>query len=169
MLFLKGRSGQVILLYGFLVIAACSSEVKNKTKEAAITSDTITTIPSVAEPVIERQPYAGDYISGEYPDGYYQVLKISWKTINQYNVSFTASQVRGKAACSFSGAGSIVNDTLKVPVEWNDKTVQMTLFLRNDTVMVFTENFDDRFAVNYFCSGGASLIGDYARTSERDL
>jgi hypothetical protein len=164
MLFSKSRIGQIKLLCSFLVVVACKSKVKNTIEQAATTTDTIATTPSAADPVVETQPYAGNYISGEYPYGYYQLLKITDKAGNQYEVSFTASKVKGRAACSFTGAGSIVNDTLKVPVEWNDKTIQMTLFLRNDTVLVFTESFDDRFALNYFCSGGASLIGDYART-----
>lgn len=169
MLFTKSRLRQITVFYSFLLIFACNSEGKKTTEEAVTATDTLEATSPVAEPEVKMQPYTGNYISGEYPDGYYQLLKISENATSQYEISFTVSKVKGRPACSFTGAGVIVKDTLKVPVEWNDKTVQMTLFLRNDTVMVFTENFDDRFALNYYCSGGASLIGDYTRSNGKGL
>lgn len=151
-----------------VLLAACNREVKNSQQEASgMSSDSITAAETaIPEKTEQADLYSGEYITGEYPKGYYQSLKVESTSANQYTVSFSASKVKGKEACRFQGNGSIINDTLKVPVEWNEKTVQMTLFLRNDTMVVFTENFDDRFALNYYCSGGASLTGNYPRTGK---
>ena len=37
----------------------------------------------------------------------------------------------------------------------------MTILFKDKTAEVFTSKFDDRFALNYFCGGGANLAGDY--------
>jgi hypothetical protein len=142
-----------------------------QTEEKVTSSSSPTTIDSVAltapaPAAPAANNYTGEYIWQEDPQGYYQTVSIAQAATGEYNVRFSASAVKGKPGCSFEGKGTIVNDTLKIPVAWRDGTVTMTIIARNDTVDVFTQNFEDRFALNYYCSGGGSLAGEYYKKQQ---
>jgi hypothetical protein len=154
----------VYLFLLFYCVTACSPESKQQAQNTvgntlATTDSLITGKPTQTANII----YQGEYIWQEDPQGYYQTVHITESSTGEYEVSFSASAIKGKPGCSFTGKGSIVNDTLKVPVTWREKIVDMTIFADGDTVKVFTENFEDRFALNYYCTGGGSLAGDYYR------
>ncbi len=156
----------VIFLFIYFAIISCSQESGQANHTAAsVDSTTAADTAFVARktPAALENNYAGEYIWQEDPKGYYQSVSIGQNSTGAYEVLFSASSIKGKPGCSFEGKGSIINDTLKVPIAWRDKTVTMTLFARNDTIHVFTQGFEDRFALNYYCSGGGSLAGEYYR------
>ncbi len=85
---------------------------------------------------------------------------------NAYGVRFSASKVKNREACHFSGIGHIKNDTLWVNIsEEKDKEIWMYIVPSHDNlgVEVFTKNFDERFKMMLYCGGGASLAGEYLK------
>jgi hypothetical protein len=159
-------------LYLFLLfycVTACSPESEQQAENTvgdtpAVITDSLITQKSIQ--TAHNTIYPGEYLWQEDPQGYYQTVNITESSTGEYEVSFSASTIKGKPGCSFTGKGSIVNDTLKVPVTWREKKVNMTIFAEGDTVKVFTENFEDRFALNYYCTGGGSLAGDYYKVKK---
>lgn len=110
-------------------------------------------------------PFAGEFYTDGYPDAYWQKMIIA-KVNDTYYIEIITSEVNGKPACDFEGSGQAVNDTLVVPIGESDVPVDMVITRRQDTLAVFTRNFDDRFAMMRYCSGGASLAGDYLARNE---
>lgn len=110
-------------------------------------------------------PFAGEFYTDGYPDAYWQKMLIA-KANDTYYIEIIASEVNGKPSCDFEGSGHLVNDTLVVPIGEPDALADMIITRRQDTLSVFTRNFDDRFAMMSYCSGGASLAGDYLVRSE---
>ncbi len=97
---------------------------------------------------------------------YMQRLSITKaEKFNEYKVDFTASKVRNREACNFSGMATLNNDSLFVNIGVEGKTVIMTITPMHDGlgVEVFTKNFDERHEMMLFCRGGASLAGEYIK------
>ncbi len=110
--------------------------------------------------------YEGVYETfSEIPDGYMQRLTITEQTATEYIVDFTASKVKNRPGCSFSGKGTLKNDTLFVNIGIDGETVIMTIRPTHDGlgVDVFTKEFEERFQMMVFCRGGASLAGEYIK------
>ncbi|WP_018674836.1 copper resistance protein NlpE [Riemerella columbina] len=112
--------------------------------------------------------YEGEYAinSSKEKGAYWQKLSIK-KEVKGYLVSFTASEVNGKEACRFSDYGTIKSDTLFVDMKSGGKTIPMAIAPTHDQlgVEVFTKNFENRFQLMYYCSGGGSLAGNYLKTT----
>ncbi len=110
--------------------------------------------------------YEGNYETfNERKGGYLQTLSILKKEKN-YEVKFSASKVREREGCKFSGMGNIKNDTLWVNISnEKDKVVDMYIVPSHDNlgVEVFTKNYDERFVMMYYCRGGSSLAGKYIK------
>ncbi len=123
--------------------------------------------------------YAGQYATAhESKQHYHQTLSITPITTNtqdnkRYQVNFSATKVRGRAGCSFSGTAVEKDGVLWLNVnnEPNkpSKEKEVAMYLRptqdNLGVEVFTKNFDERFMMMRYCRGGASLAGDYLKNN----
>ncbi len=108
--------------------------------------------------------FVGSYSTakkGDVKGSYQQTISIkpteTTRYDDSYQVSFSASKVRGRAGCSFSGKAVKKDGSLWLNVS-NDKSKQVKMY-----VDVFTEKFDERFAMMYYCRGGASLAGEYMK------
>ncbi len=101
----------------------------------------------------------------EVKGAYYQTLDID-KKADTYGVRFSASRIKNREACRFSGVGSIKNDTLWVDIS-NEKKKKVWMYIvpshDNLGVEVFTKNFDERFQMMLYCGGGSSLAGKYLK------
>lgn len=148
---------KINIIFQMLLFCACNTQTKKQAKQI----DSPTAKPQNVNYALKK--YTGTYLWQEDPQGYNQTLIVEESKEGKFLVHFTASQIKGKPGCSFEGVGKLNQDTLKVPVNWRDKTVFMTLFLKEDTMHVFKDNFEDRFVLSYYCSGGSSLAGDYYR------
>ncbi|QLB12699.1 hypothetical protein A6A11_03305 [Bisgaardia hudsonensis] len=96
---------------------------------------------------------------------YRQTLSIIQNEQN-YNVYFSASKIKGKPACQFSGTAKLKNNILWVNIANNkNNQVLMSLIPTSDklAVEVFTQKFEERFTMMQYCSGGASLAGKYIK------
>lgn len=73
----------------------------------------------------------------------------------------------GGRDCSFQGAGQIVNNQIEVPLKTGGPDQAGIMVIQaaadHDALRLFTSNYDERYALNYFCRGGATLAGEYAR------
>ncbi|MBS9774138.1 MAG: copper resistance protein NlpE N-terminal domain-containing protein [Tenacibaculum sp.] len=120
----------------------------------------------------QRFNFNGRYETfSEIERGYRQTLDIFvTKKFNEYPVHFSASKIKGREGCNFSGVGHIKNDTLWVNIAVKkDKKIMMYVVPSHDNlgVEVFTKNFDERFEMMQYCRGGASLAGKYLKNSIR--
>lgn len=108
--------------------------------------------------------------------GYYETLTKTQEEYRQtlsitqngqdYKVYFSASKIKGKPACQFSGSAILKNNILWVNIAHDkNKPVLMSLIPTKDklAVEVFTQKFEERFTMMYYCSGGASLAGEYIK------
>ncbi len=111
--------------------------------------------------------YEGVYETfSEEKGAYMQRLTIAkTEKFNEYQVDFTASKIKNREACQFSGKATLNNDSLFVNIGIEGKTVIMTITPTHDGlgVDVFTKNFDERHQMMLFCGGGASLAGAYIK------
>ncbi len=112
--------------------------------------------------------YEGNYATYyEAEDSYRGTLSILPKGTD-YEVNFSASKVKNRENCRFSGIGSIKNDTLWVNISNEaDKEVWMYIAPSHDNlgVEVFTKNFEERFQMMFYCGGGGSLAGKYFKNT----
>lgn len=74
----------------------------------------------------------------------------------------------GGRDCSFEGNGQVINDRIEIPLKTGgpDQAGIMVIqpLPQSDTLRVFTSDYDERYALNYFCQGGATLAGEYIKT-----
>ncbi len=115
--------------------------------------------------------YAGSYGTYYESDGAYkQTLSILPKETD-YEVHFSASKVKNRENCRFSGIGKIKRDTLWVDISnEKDKKIWMYIAPSHDNlgVEVFTAKFEERFQMMLYCGGGSSLAGKYIKNSITD-
>ena len=103
----------------------------------------------------------GTYHSNTSEKGYNEILTLTSENDSIYSVkiSFTGAA----KGCTFEGKGKLVNNQIDVDLKTINKDLKgtITILFKENTAEVFTSKFEDRFALNYFCGGGASLAGDY--------
>ncbi|PIF05968.1 MAG: hypothetical protein CSA36_03985, partial [Draconibacterium sp.] len=112
--------------------------------------------------------YQGKYETfNEEKGGYIQTLSIQPKG-TAYDIVFSASKVKNRENCRFSGVGQLRNDTLWVNIS-NEKDKEVLMYIApshdNIGVEVFTPNFDERFYMMRYCGGGSSLAGKYIKNT----
>lgn len=108
--------------------------------------------------------FSGVYYSGRPSEQYWQSLMI-YPAGQGFQVVFSASPVNNEPACYFQAQGYVQDNRLVVPLAEKRDQVKMVITNTADTVSVFTEAFEDRLALLYYCSGGASLAGTYVKDS----
>ncbi|MEH0156331.1 hypothetical protein V6R21_19425 [Limibacter armeniacum] len=109
------------------------------------------------------QDYLGDYITEGYSEGYFQKIYVSDLGNDQVKVKFTASNLKGRAGCSFQGTGEWKANRFEIPFLWGNKTIIMTLTPEDNTVSVSTTKEEDLMGLMYACRGGGSLAGKYEK------
>ncbi|MFK7001069.1 copper resistance protein NlpE [Flavobacterium oreochromis] len=115
----------------------------------------------------KKYDYAGRYdIFYNSNENYKQTVSISPEK-NQYKLVFSASKIKNKENCSFTGYGEVKNDTLWVNIS-NDSKQKVWMYVvpshDNLGIEVFTPKYEDRFKMMYYCGGGGSLAGKYFKS-----
>ncbi len=92
--------------------------------------------------------YVGNYETvPNVEGGYKQTLSIKPQK-NDYLVTFSASKIRGRAGCSFSGVAKLKENNLWLDISLPDEKKEILMYIKpikNNTVVdVFTLNFDER-------------------------
>lgn len=116
--------------------------------------------------------YPGRYETfNEEKGGYTQSLTLTALGGNEYKAVFSATKVKGREGCHFSGIGELKNDTLWFNIS-NEKGGKVPMYIApshdNLGVNVFTSHDEDRFMMMYYCQGGASLAGSYLKNTISD-
>jgi copper homeostasis protein (lipoprotein) len=114
----------------------------------------------------KNKAYTPEKLNGIYHtdvtgNGYNQILQLSAENDSIYNVkiSFTGAS----KGCNFEGKGQLINNQIDIELNKINKELKgtMTILFKQEIAEIFTSKFEDRFSLNYFCGGGASLAGDY--------
>ncbi|MDM1074342.1 copper resistance protein NlpE N-terminal domain-containing protein [Empedobacter brevis] len=103
----------------------------------------------------------GTYQTNTIDKGYNQILELKADNDSIYTIkiSFTGAA----KGCTFEGKGQLVNNQIDVELNTINKDLKgtMTILFKDKTAEIFTSKFEDRLSLNFFCSGGTSLAGDY--------
>ena len=136
------------------VIAGCKSD-----SEPADTKDA-----SIEQATASSVDFSGNYVSPDYEqrgEGYdWVAVSIAQRTADELSASVRSRADRKKPTCTFDGtAYQLQENIFRSVVE--GKTILFT-FVGN-VVSISTENPDDAGILNFYCSGGASIAGEYER------
>lgn len=110
---------------------------------------------------------ASNYVSESYlkKDMGYDWVSVSLKDIDSYNVkiSIKSRADRKKPTCTFDDIVSKSLDNEFISYKNGKKII---FSLKDDILSIKGENIEDENILYYFCSGGASLKGEYKRLYE---
>ncbi|GAA3649439.1 hypothetical protein [Flavivirga jejuensis] len=109
---------------------------------------------------------SGNYVSEHYQNresGYDWVsVNVSQNTPENMKISIRSRADKKRPTCTFDAIAERINDsTFQTIVK--QKTILFKF--KENNISISTKEFDNRFLLMYFCSGGASLMGDYKKIS----
>ncbi|OCB76517.1 hypothetical protein [Flavobacterium crassostreae] len=111
--------------------------------------------------------FEGKYLYGKKQGGAYWIeVKITdLKNQQHYNVTVQSKEIKGKSCCRFNKTGTLKNDTLFIKTTDWKKPVTVIITKKNRTITIdaIEKEADDRYALNWYCCGGGSLMGDYTQ------
>lgn len=68
--------------------------------------------------------------------------------------------------CEFQGTGQVVNDVVELPFKTGGPDQAAVMIIQpgkaQGTLDLFTSDYDERYALNYFCQDAGTLAGTYA-------
>ena len=112
------------------------------------------------------QTVVGDYASAGYENrsqGYDWVgVMVRSAGNEQIDIKVRARSDIKKPTCQFDGTASLMGQDKAHGVIFQTKVNDSTAFFQFKDGML-TIDSQDKYALNYFCSGGASLVGDYQK------
>jgi len=117
-----------------------------------------------------------DYISGDYASADYDKrakgydwvgVMVRAESDQQIDIKVRSRSDIKKQTCQFDGKAILMGQDKAHGVIFQTKVNDSTAFFQfKDGIL--TIDSQDKYALNYFCSGGASLVGDYQKL-EGDL
>lgn len=120
-----------------------------------------------AEALLTVDAMVGDYVDGDYAqrgEGY------DWVSISIVKIHDRGAYVKARSrsdkkrgTCTFDGVGFLRKEFL-LAVDFDGKTIFFAL--DGDRLTVQTESEDDADLLYFFCSGGATLAGEYQKLDE---
>lgn len=124
-----------------------------------------TTAPeSVAVEMKNSDAVIGNYVSSEYQkrkEGYdWVAVKVSKNTDSTVHIAVRSRADLKKPTCTFDADAKRLNDSVYVATALN-KNIRFTFGQK--LLSIDTEHPADSSVLNYFCSGGGSLAGQYAK------
>lgn len=153
-----------VLLSILFFMAACTNQPTPKSRKVETEQQKIGDSP--------RNPnhvnFAGTYLTGNKENGgdWTEIKIESLKGGERFQVTVDAKVRKGVKSCSFDKIGTVRNDTLFIETtDW--KRPVTTFIVKRDNKIVFDvieKEEDDRYVLNWYCSGGGSLIGEYVQT-----
>ncbi len=126
-----------------------------------------TEVKKIEEKQIQKE-FAGNYVTESFEkrkEGYdWMAVKVSHENENEINVSVRSRSDKKKPTCTFDAVAKKMDDN-SFYSELDKGTVLFKF--SNDTLSISTKEFDNRFMLQYFCSGGGSVMGSYMKTTEK--
>lgn len=110
---------------------------------------------------------SGDYVSDGYEkrkEGYdWVAVSVRHTSDSSIHVAVRSRADKKKPTCTFDADAVAANDTTyKASVEGKNILFVFT----NDNIVISTENEEDKYLLNYYCSGGGSLADSYKKIHE---
>lgn len=111
--------------------------------------------------------FSGNYVSASYEkrsEGYdWIAVSVKQNSQDEIAVSVRSRADKKKPTCTFDAIAKKLNaNTFKALV--NGKAVLFTY--KDNSISISTENPDDSGILNFYCSGGASIAGEYQKINE---
>ncbi len=147
-----------------LALSGCNNTTKanvdnHSTMQPSTMLSTATTSPAV-------QVIVGDYASEDYvkrAQGYDWVgVMIRSEGNEQIEIKVRARSDIKKPTCQFDGTATFMGQDDAHGIIFQTKVDNSAVFFqfKNDKLTIDSQ---DKYALNYFCSGGATLVGDYQK------
>ena len=150
-----------------LALSGCNNTTKINA-ESPSTAQT-TSVPSTATTSPAIKIIVGDYASEDYAkraEGYDWVGVIIRADDNeQIDIKVRARSDIKKPTCQFDGKATFMGQDDAHGVIFQTKVDDSAVFLqfKNDKLTIDSQ---DKYALNTFCSGGATLVGDYQKLAD---
>lgn len=144
-----------------LAMASCNSATEKKAEEK---TDTV----SVTKPVTETKvDVSGNYVTADYQkraEGFdWVAVSVKNTGDNEISVSIRSRVDKKKATCTFNAIAQKKSDNV-YQTSLDGKNILFSF--NNEKISIATEKSDDSSLLNYYCSGGGSLAGEYTKSNE---
>ncbi|UQD56761.1 PliI family lysozyme inhibitor of I-type lysozyme [Flavobacterium sp. K5-23] len=155
MLILKKISVFFILI---LTFSACKKNSDSTTEKERVQ-------PTNTNNIVED--FTGNYVSTEYSkrkQGYdWIAVLVTPISDNGLHISVRSRADKKKPSCTFDSDAQKINETT-YQSEIDGKNIFFTFY--KNRINISTEKEEDHFILNYFCSGGGTLLGNYNKIDE---
>ncbi|MGM8885553.1 hypothetical protein ACS8FD_06385 [Psychrobacter sp. 1U2] len=154
-----------IAILSALIISSASLVGCNNTSSATNTVATASTSTVAAlSPAV--QTVVGDYASEGYAKraqgNDWVAVMISANGSEQINIKVRARSDVKKPTCTFDGQAKLMGQDQAHGVIFETRANDSKVFLQFQNGKL-TIDSDDKYALNYYCSGGASIVGEYQK------
>jgi hypothetical protein len=158
---MKNLKKSIFVAILIITILSCknnkeTTEKENKTLEKKTQSNSSKTTTTVV----------GDYVSESYTkrnEGYdWVAVSVNQLSDNKIRISIRSRADKKKPTCTFETDAIQISDYI-FKTDIDGKSI---LFTFKDSILnIATEKVEDKTILNYYCSGGGSLAGDYKKTN----
>lgn len=169
----SSRSVYLSTLLSMTLLVGCNNispiTVPTATAPTA-TGHTSATINKTVSPVANISPAVavviGDYVSAGYANkaqGYdWVAVLITANGSEQINIKVRARSDIKKPTCTFDGQATLMGQDKAHGVIFQTVANDSKVFLqfKDDKLTIDSE---DKYALNYYCSGGGSIVGEYQK------
>lgn len=108
----------------------------------------------------------GEYFMGEQGKGYYQKLEIAKNTGDSYRVAI--SYGGATKGCSFDAMGQANNNKIEIVLKDVEQKLKQNLIITfSGNRAIIGSSQEENSELMYFCGGGASLAGEYIKSSNK--
>lgn len=154
-----------------MLITGCESGSGNTDVKEEATTQQAETVAQQAEPAQQKEinlpEISGNYVSADYQqraEGYDWVA-VSTKLVSETKmaISVRSRADKKKPTCTFDALATRMDDTTYMTII-NEKKVLFSF--KEDKITIKTDNPDNSSTLNFYCSGGASLAGEYKKINE---
>ena len=142
-----------------LTLSGCNNNIKANLDNHSVKQPTATITPAV-------QAVVGDYASEDYAkraQGYDWVgVMIRSDDNEQIDIKVRARSDIKKPTCQFDGKATFMGQDDAHGIIFQSKVNDSTAFFqfKDDKLTIDSQ---DKYALNYFCSGGGTIVGEYQK------
>lgn len=156
-----------VVLFGVfcLIMVGCKQNTSSQADGDATTNQEQTANNTEQENENKSISVSGDYADEGYEkrsEGYdWVAVRITELADNQIGIKFRSRSDIKAPSCSFDGVAKKVSEGV-YQIQMEDDAVATFTF--KDNTLSVTES--KRYTLNYYCSGGGTLVGDYTKVSQ---
>ncbi len=148
------------------ILTGCNSASPNMSNITAVTQTS--TIATQMSPSPAVKTVVGDYASEGYDkrtQGYDWIgVMVRANGVDRIDIKVRSRNDIKKPSCRFDGTATLMGQDNAHGVIFQTTANDSVTFLQFKDGKLTIDN-EDKYALNYFCSGGATLAGDYQKLS----